>query len=172
MDSGCWQLLISLCNIHACELFIYPVILIPHITELQFRSISSFLQQRPPSFPPVTSPLKSLATIQPIYTTRFTMLSKRNPALAAKIAQLSLPLAPLVSLPSGQVHPSFPKTLLSFWLLTTDQLDELAHFYHQRTPSTVSIPRCHVIFENELARSFNMPTSWMSDSPLVPVVIL
>lgn len=62
------------------------------------------------------------------------MLSQRNPALAAKIAQLSLPLAPLVSLPNGQVHPQFPKTLLGFWLLTTDQLEELAHFYHQRTP--------------------------------------
>jgi hypothetical protein len=32
------------------------------------------------------------------------------------------------------VHPAFPRTLLAFWLLTDAQLDDLAHFYHQRTP--------------------------------------
>ncbi|KAI7787015.1 hypothetical protein LA080_001107 [Diaporthe eres] len=58
----------------------------------------------------------------------------RNEALEAKLRQMSLPLAPLVQLTSGQVHPSFPPTLLNFWLLTDAQLDEIAHFYHQRTP--------------------------------------
>lgn len=58
-----------------------------------------------------------------------------NPQLAAKIQQMALPLAPLVRLTTGKVHPSFPSTLLNFWLLTSAQLDELAHFYHQRTPS-------------------------------------
>jgi hypothetical protein len=48
---------------------------------------------------------------------------------------MALPLAPLVRLTTGEVHPDFPNTLLNFWLLTSDQLDELAHFYHQRTPS-------------------------------------
>ncbi len=33
------------------------------------------------------------------------------------------------------MQPSFPSTLLNFWLLTSTQLDELAHFYHQQTPS-------------------------------------
>lgn len=60
---------------------------------------------------------------------------KHNPALTAKIAQMALPLAPLVRLTTGEAHPSFPCTLLNFWLLTSDQLDDLAHFYHQRTPS-------------------------------------
>jgi len=47
---------------------------------------------------------------------------------------MSLKLAPLVQLTTGLVHPNFPRTLLAFWLLTEDQLDDLAHFYHQRTP--------------------------------------
>ncbi|KAF8856980.1 hypothetical protein BDZ45DRAFT_593384 [Acephala macrosclerotiorum] len=58
-----------------------------------------------------------------------------NPILAAKIQQMALPLAPLVRLTTGEIHPSFPPTLLNFWLLTSTQLDDLAHFYHQRTPS-------------------------------------
>ncbi|CAD6448189.1 4426f4e0-653f-4f24-a2b9-b524b47cdbd7 [Sclerotinia trifoliorum] len=61
-------------------------------------------------------------------------ISKANPALAAKITQMALPLAPLVRLTTGKIHPSFPKQLLNFWLLTSEELDELAHFYHQRTP--------------------------------------
>lgn len=57
-----------------------------------------------------------------------------NPALRVKINQMALPLAPLVRLTSGEVHNSFPRTLLNYWLLTSDELDDLAHFYHQRTP--------------------------------------
>ncbi|ROW16090.1 hypothetical protein VPNG_01926 [Cytospora leucostoma] len=52
-----------------------------------------------------------------------------------KLKQLALPLRPLVEIQDGQVHPAFPATILNFWLLTDEQLDELAHFYHQRTPS-------------------------------------
>jgi hypothetical protein len=47
---------------------------------------------------------------------------------------MALPLAPLVRLTTGEIAPCFPSTLLNFWVLTSDQLDELAHFYHQRTP--------------------------------------
>lgn len=61
--------------------------------------------------------------------------SQRNPVLQAKLSQMALQLAPLVRLTTGDIHPDFPSTLLNFWLLTSDQLDELAHFYHQRTPS-------------------------------------
>lgn len=59
---------------------------------------------------------------------------KQDPLLLAKIYQLSLPLAPLAQVTTGQIHPSFPRTLLAFWLLTSTQLDDLAHFYHQSTP--------------------------------------
>ncbi|KDN66982.1 hypothetical protein CSUB01_06884 [Colletotrichum sublineola] len=59
----------------------------------------------------------------------------RNAAFQDKIRQMRLPLAPLVQMSTGAVHPAFPATLLNFWLLTEDQLDDLARFYHQRSPS-------------------------------------
>lgn len=59
---------------------------------------------------------------------------QRNEELEKKIQQMALPLAPLVQLTSGTAHPAFPSTLLNFWLLTNDQLEELALFYHQRWP--------------------------------------
>ncbi|KAK7756828.1 hypothetical protein SLS62_001273 [Diatrype stigma] len=58
----------------------------------------------------------------------------RNEAFRQKLHQMALPLAPLVQLNTGAVHPAFPDTLLNFWLLTDAQLEELARFYHQRTP--------------------------------------
>jgi hypothetical protein len=57
-----------------------------------------------------------------------------NAALTQKIATLQLELAPLVPLPTGPPHPAFPKTLLAFHLLTEDELDSIAHHYHQSTP--------------------------------------
>ena len=61
-------------------------------------------------------------------------LTRRNSALAKKIATLQLHLAPLVPLPSGPPHPAFPKTLMAFHLLTEDELDSIASYYHQSTP--------------------------------------
>ncbi|KAK4952392.1 hypothetical protein LTR10_009198 [Elasticomyces elasticus] len=60
--------------------------------------------------------------------------TRRNSALAKKIATLKLTLAPLVPLPSGPPHPAFPKTLMAFHLLTEAELDSIAHYYHQSTP--------------------------------------
>ncbi|KAK5124146.1 hypothetical protein LTR85_001849 [Meristemomyces frigidus] len=60
--------------------------------------------------------------------------TRRNSVLAKKIATLRLKLAPLVPLPSGPPHPSFPKTLMAFHLLSEDELDSIAHYYHQSTP--------------------------------------
>ncbi|KAK0737605.1 hypothetical protein B0T21DRAFT_439528 [Apiosordaria backusii] len=71
-------------------------------------------------------------------TPQSTLSSRRShlsPSFQAKLHQMALQLAPLVQLTTGLIHPSFPSTLLNFWLLTESQLDELAHFYHQRTPS-------------------------------------
>ena len=61
-------------------------------------------------------------------------LTRRDSALVEKIATLQLRLAPLVPLPTGPPHPSFPKTLMAFHLLTEDELDAIAHYYHQSTP--------------------------------------
>ncbi|EKD20723.1 beta-xylosidase [Drepanopeziza brunnea f. sp. 'multigermtubi' MB_m1] len=77
----------------------------------------------------------------------------QNPALEAKIRQMALPLAPLVRLTTGDVHPIFPSTLLNFWLLTSEQCDELAHFYHQRTPSAYT-------------RHYPCPVEWKTDATL------
>src|SRR4051812_20968655 len=59
----------------------------------------------------------------------------QNLALHERIERLALSLAPLVRLTTGDIHPAFPKTLLHYHLLTDTQLEELAHFYHQRTPA-------------------------------------
>ncbi|KAL2065094.1 hypothetical protein VTL71DRAFT_4234 [Oculimacula yallundae] len=80
-------------------------------------------------------------------------LSHTNPALSAKIAQMALPLAPLVRLTTGEIHPIFPSTLLNFWLLTSEQCDELAHFYHQRTPSVYTT-------------YYPCPVTWRADASL------
>ncbi|KAL8940770.1 MAG: hypothetical protein Q9211_002113 [Gyalolechia sp. 1 TL-2023] len=56
-----------------------------------------------------------------------------------KLAHLTTPLAPLLSITSGTCHPSYPATVLSYHLLTEEQLDALAHHYHQRTPSQWSL---------------------------------
>ncbi|KAK3949759.1 hypothetical protein QBC32DRAFT_407697 [Pseudoneurospora amorphoporcata] len=80
---------------------------------------------------PQSSQSTQFSQQHPTLTTRRSHLS---PNFARKLQQLALPLAPLVQLTSGTVHPEFPQTLLNFWLLTDDQLDRLASFYHQRTP--------------------------------------
>lgn len=78
----------------------------------------------------------------------------RNPALDAKIAQMALPLAPLVRLTTGEIHPVFPSTLLNFWLLTSEQCDELAAFYHQRSPFNI------------YKRHYPCPVEWRADASL------
>lgn len=60
--------------------------------------------------------------------------TRANPTLTKKIATLQLTLAPLVPLPNGPPHLAFPKTLLAFHLLTEDEMDGIAHYYHQSTP--------------------------------------
>ena len=77
----------------------------------------------------------------------------KNPALRHKLEQMALNLSPLVQITTGAVHPSFPRSVLQFWLLTDQQLEDLAHFYHQRTPSVLSA-------------HYPCPISWSSDLPL------
>ena len=77
----------------------------------------------------------------------------KNPALHEKLRHMALPLAPLVQITTGTTHPAFPATLLNFWLLTDTELEELAAFYHQRTPSRWS-------------RQYPCPVTWNSDAGL------
>ncbi|EMC95126.1 hypothetical protein BAUCODRAFT_56154, partial [Baudoinia panamericana UAMH 10762] len=74
--------------------------------------------------------------------------------LLRKIATLQLKLAPLVPLPSGPPHPAFPKTLMAFHLLTEEELDSIAHYYHQSTPGPWSnhYPACMNWDKDFLAR--------------------
>lgn len=71
----------------------------------------------------------------------------RKPALRNKLRDMSIKLSPLVQITSGQIHPAFPKQILQFWLLTDAQLDDMAHFYHQRSP-------------NEWSRQYPCPVNW------------
>ncbi|KAI0400309.1 hypothetical protein F4802DRAFT_500394 [Xylaria palmicola] len=89
--------------------------------------------------------------------TQAAMLGERraanNAAFKQKLQQMALPLAPLVQLTTGHVHPAFPGTLLNFWLLTDAELEELAHFYHQRTPCRYT-------------SHYPCPINWSSDMSL------
>lgn len=51
--------------------------------------------------------------------------------LQASVAHLGSQLVPLISVKTGQAHPEFPQSLLQYHLLTHDQLDDLARWYHQ-----------------------------------------
>lgn len=75
----------------------------------------------------------------------------KNPHLARKLEQMALPLAPLVQLTTGAVHKAFPTTVLKFWLLTDDELEDLAFFYHQKFPCpwTTQYP-CPIVWNSEL----------------------
>jgi len=77
----------------------------------------------------------------------------RNPEFAQKLDQMRLNLSPLVQITTGYIHPAFPRTVLQFWLLTDHQLEELAHFYHQRTPS-------------HLTGQYPCPVNWNSSLPV------
>ncbi|KAH7326552.1 hypothetical protein B0I35DRAFT_405770 [Stachybotrys elegans] len=75
----------------------------------------------------------------------------KNPALELKLQQMSLKLAPLVRVDTGDPHPDFPATVLSFWLLTDDQLEALAHAYHQGTPGPWSaLYPCPITWDSSL----------------------
>jgi len=71
-------------------------------------------------------------SIQSIYPSLTTRRSALSPAFRLKLAEMALPLSPLVQVTTGAIHPSFPRLLVNYWLLTESDLDELAAFYHQR----------------------------------------
>ncbi|KAF1839938.1 dipeptidyl-peptidase 5 precursor [Cucurbitaria berberidis CBS 394.84] len=66
------------------------------------------------------------------------VLSDRSPALALKISQMRLTIAPIVHVITGKPAPDFPHTMLSLFLLTEEQLDALANYYSQVTPTALT----------------------------------
>ncbi|KAF2855433.1 hypothetical protein T440DRAFT_474850 [Plenodomus tracheiphilus IPT5] len=64
--------------------------------------------------------------------------STRNPALASKIEQMRLAIAPIVHIETGKPAPDFPHTMLDLFLLTEDQLDALAQYYSQTSPTALT----------------------------------
>jgi len=55
--------------------------------------------------------------------------------LETKISQMRITLAPIYPLPAGPPHTDYPQTVLHYWLLTESQLDSLAAYYHQLSPT-------------------------------------
>lgn len=79
--------------------------------------------------------------------------SRSSMSLKDKIRDLSYPLAPLVQVTTGYVHPAFPGVLLNYWLLTSDELDSLMEFYHQKGGSALML-------------QYPLPVGWEEDMPL------
>ncbi|KAJ5097614.1 hypothetical protein N7456_008335 [Penicillium angulare] len=63
-----------------------------------------------------------------------------QPDLQSWVQYLRQSLAPLVSCMSGEAPADFPATLLSYNLLTHEQLDNLAYFFHQTSPAMRETP--------------------------------
>lgn len=94
--------------------------------------------QKPPQTPTTPSiPIPDPSS--PDQTTTASSSSPEKSLLNRRFAHLLRPLCPLLSVETGQPHPAFPATLLNYHLLTNAQLDDLAHFYHQRTPGPNSL---------------------------------
>lgn len=75
------------------------------------------------------------------------------PTLQTKLRDLSHPLSPLVQITTGYIHPAFPRLLLNFWLLTSDELDSLMEFYHQKGGGAGM-------------RDYPLPVGWEEGMPL------
>ncbi|QDS67980.1 hypothetical protein FKW77_009197 [Venturia effusa] len=58
-------------------------------------------------------------------------IRRTNPELKRKIDDMRIVLCPIRQLPHGEIHPSLPRTVLKYWLLTEDEIDSIAQFYHQ-----------------------------------------
>ncbi|KAI4217159.1 MAG: hypothetical protein LQ351_000468 [Letrouitia transgressa] len=58
---------------------------------------------------------------------------------ARRLHHLRTSLCPLLSVTTDAPHPAFPPTILHYHLLTEAELNELAHFYHQSTPTAHSV---------------------------------
>ncbi|KAJ6015430.1 hypothetical protein N7540_010021 [Penicillium herquei] len=60
-----------------------------------------------------------------------------HPDFTRLIEIFSQPLHPLRSCTSNQAPANFPKTVFAWQVLTNEQLDDLARFFHQTSPPTL-----------------------------------
>lgn len=51
-----------------------------------------------------------------------------------KLQNLATRIVPFYRIPDGLPHPYFPRTILHFWLLNEEQLNEIAAYYSQAVP--------------------------------------
>ena len=108
-----------------------------------------------------------------ITTSTDTRARKEASLLNRRFAHVLRPLAPLLSIETGVAHPRFPRTLLQYYLLTSAELEDLAHFYHQRTASTFSmqypmpvVSRWHAPADTELVDAEILELSEILGMPL------
>ncbi|KAF1912322.1 hypothetical protein BDU57DRAFT_542167 [Ampelomyces quisqualis] len=86
-------------------------------------------------------------------------ISSRNPDLAEKIAQMRLTIAPIVHVRTGLPGLAYPSMMLQLFLLTEDQLDQLAHFYSQSTPDALT---------HEYPQTMNWSLPFLCKDPSLP----
>ncbi|KAL4784682.1 hypothetical protein BJX76DRAFT_326485 [Aspergillus varians] len=86
----------------------------------QLQQQSSGISAQLPKLEDWDSSTTATTTIHPEFRDTLTLLSRK--------------LWPFVHYPTGRTHPDFPKSLLSFHLLTSQQLDSLALYFDQVYP--------------------------------------
>ena len=82
-----------------------------------------------------------------------------NPELVEKISQMRLTIAPIVHVETGLPPPDFPETMLSLFLLTEPQLDAMARYYNQSSPTALTFAYPAVMEWNK---------AFLSDDPSLP----
>lgn len=85
--------------------------------------------------PSLSSTLNNPDPSQPVGAHPFTLQPGLRTAYFNAVNHLTTPLVPLISVTTGLPHPSFPRSLLQYHLLTHQQLDSLARWYHQSEPA-------------------------------------
>lgn len=86
-------------------------------------------------------------------------LKDRNPALTRKISDMRLTIAPILHVTTGEPAPDFPHSMLSLFLLTEDQLDALANYYNQDTPTDLTF---------QYPQTMNWAQPFFDKDPLLP----
>jgi hypothetical protein len=99
-------------------------------------------------------------------------LSERNPALAHKIGQMRLTIAPIVHVCTGKPPPIFPETMLQMFLLTEAQLDIMASYYSQLNIPTSTAPSTTDPSASSLRLAYPQTMDWsrpfLSTDPSLP----